>query len=84
MIDTIRTIIRDHARLSNDVATLGEDSDLYQAGMSSHASVNLMLALEAAFGVEFPERMLNRRAFQSIAAIRASLEELGAGAESAR
>ena len=48
--------------------------------MSSHASINLMLALEAAFDVEFPERMLNRRAFQSIAAIRAALDELKAGA----
>ena len=80
MIETIRALIRDHARLSVDVTALDEKTDLYRAGMSSHASINLMLALEAAFDVEFPERMLNRRAFQSIAAIRAALEELKAGA----
>jgi holo-[acyl-carrier protein] synthase len=84
MTEIIRAIIRDHARLSRDVSTLDAESDLYQAGMSSHASVNLMLALEAAFDVEFPERMLNRRAFQSIAAICASIEELKAGAVNAR
>jgi acyl carrier protein len=80
MIDTIRVIIRDHARLSIDVAGLDENTDLYRAGMTSHASVNLMLALEAAFDIEFPERMLNRRVFQSIAAIRGALEELKAEA----
>jgi phosphopantetheine--protein transferase-like protein len=80
MIDTIRSVIRDHARLSIDMAALDENTDLYRAGMTSHASVNLMLALEAAFDIEFPERMLNRRVFQSIAAIRAALEELKAEA----
>lgn len=75
----IRNILREHARLTVDVATLGDEADLYQAGMSSHASVNLMLALEGEFEVEFPDRMLKRGVFQSVAAIRAALEELGAG-----
>ena len=83
MIDTIRAVIRDHARLSIDVAGLDENTDLYRAGMTSHASVNLMLALEAAFDIEFPERMLNRRIFQSIAAIRGALDELKAEVRSA-
>ena len=75
----IRSILREHARLSVDVDTLGDDADLYQAGMTSHASVNLMLALEDKFEVEFPERMLRRRAFENVAAIRAAIEELTAG-----
>ena len=45
MNDDIRTILKEHGRLSVDVATLGDDADLYQAGMTSHASVNVMLAL---------------------------------------
>jgi len=44
--------------------------------MVSHASVTLMLALEERFDIEFPERMLRRGAFASIAAIRSGLEEL--------
>ncbi len=75
----IRDILREHARLAVDIATVADDGDLYQAGMTSHASVNLMLALEDKFEVEFPERMLRRRAFENIAAIRAAIEELTAG-----
>ncbi|MEO8029563.1 MAG: acyl carrier protein [Gemmatimonadota bacterium] len=76
MDEIIRQVVGEHARLATDVSTLGDDADLYQAGMTSHASVNLMLALEDRFDVEFPERMLRRRAFESIAAIRAAIEEL--------
>lgn len=72
----IRQLLAEHGRLGCDVSTLGEDADLYQAGMSSHASVNVMLALEAAFEIEFPDAMLRRRAFESIAAIRSAVEEL--------
>ncbi len=59
-----------------DVSTLSDDADLYAAGLTRHATVNLMVALEEHFGVEFPERMLRRRAFESIASIRASIAEL--------
>jgi len=77
----IRTVLKEHARLAVDVSTLGDDSDLYVAGMTSHASVNLMLALEEAFEIEFPERMLRRRAFENIGAIRSAIVELtGKGA----
>ena len=79
MTEDIRSILRQHARLASDVDTLGEDADLYAAGLTSHATVNLMIALEEHFGVEFPERMLRRRAFESIAAIRAAITELTSG-----
>jgi acyl carrier protein len=74
--DDIRTILRAHGRLAVDVASLEDHSNLYEAGLTSHASVNLMLALEERFDIEFPERMLRRGAFASIAAIRAGLEEV--------
>jgi acyl carrier protein len=74
--EDIRTILREHGRLAVDPAALTEESNLYEAGLTSHASVNLMLALEERFDIEFPERMLRRGAFASIAAIRAGLEEL--------
>lgn len=76
MTEDIRAIVKDHGRLPVDVATLSDDADLYAAGLTSHASVNLMLALEAKFDLEFPERMLRRKSFESVAAIRAALEEL--------
>jgi acyl carrier protein len=79
MTDEIRKILNDHARLPVDVNTLAVDADLYQAGMTSHASVNVMLALEDRFDVEFPDRMLKRSVFESISSIAAALEELEIG-----
>jgi acyl carrier protein len=72
----IREVLRVHARLPVDVDAVGEDSDLFSAGMSSHASVNVMLGLEDAFDVEFPDRMLKRSVFESISGIAAALQEL--------
>jgi acyl carrier protein len=74
--NAIREILREHGRLAQDVVTLSDQSDLFEAGLTSHASVNLMLALEDHFQIEFPERMLQRRTFGSIDAIRSCLEEL--------
>lgn len=74
----IREILAEHGRLAKDVSTLADDADLYQAGMTSHASVNLMLALEGGFDIEFPDAMLRRSVFESIANIRAAVEELTA------
>ena len=74
--DGIRGVLRDFGRLAVDVSSLTDQSNLYEAGLTSHASVTLMLALEDQFNVEFPDRMLRREAFASIAAIRTSLEEL--------
>ena len=78
MIEEIRKIIAEHGRLSVDVAGLAPDADLYQAGMTSHASVNVMLALEDHFDIEFPDRMLKRSVFESISAIESALNELRA------
>jgi acyl carrier protein len=75
----IRAVLAEHGRLPTDIEALGESDDLYQAGMSSHASVNVMLALEDAFDVEFPDEMLTRDVFASIAAIRTAVASLRAG-----
>jgi acyl carrier protein len=76
MNEEIRRIIAEQCRLPVDIVTVADDDDLYQVGMTSHASVNLMLGLEDAFDVEFPDRMLTRKVFESIATIQAALTEL--------
>ncbi len=75
----IREILSEHARLPVGVDGLADNADLYQAGMTSHASVNVMLALEGKFDIEFPDRMLKRGVFESISTMRAAVEELTAG-----
>lgn len=78
MTDDIRAILTEHGWLPVDVGSLSDEGDLYAAGLTSMASVNLMLALEERFDVEFPERMLRRKTFESIASIRDALAELTA------
>lgn len=74
----IREVLADHAALAIDPGTLTRTDDLYEAGMTSHASVNVMLALEDAFEIEFPDAMLTRDVFASIGAIAAALDALAA------
>lgn len=74
----VRSILKEHGRLAKDAEAIAEDADLYQAGMTSHASVNVMLALEGEFDVEFPDHMLTRRVFESIASITGAVDELTA------
>ncbi len=76
MDEAIRRILADHGRLAVPVADLADDADLYRAGLASHASVNVMLALEDHFDVEFPEGMLRKQTFESIVAIKAALAQL--------
>ncbi len=80
--DQIRQVLSEHAKLPVDVDSLGAQTDLYAAGLTSHASVNLMLALEDAFDVEFPQSMLRKQTFQSIASIRDALDSLVTAAAS--
>ncbi|MCW2997714.1 MAG: acyl carrier protein [Solirubrobacterales bacterium] len=78
MHDTIRALLTQSGRLTTEASTLPVDADLYTAGLTSHGSVTLMLAIEEAFDVEFPDRMLTREVFSSIGAIAAAVAELQA------
>ena len=75
-LDQIHAVLDSHAKLRVASATLGTESDLYAAGMTSHASVNVMLALEDAFEIEFPDELLTKTTFSSIATISKAIESL--------
>jgi acyl carrier protein len=74
--DPIRDVLASHGRLAVDVSALDDRDDLYAAGLTSHASVNVMLGLEDAFDIEFPEHLLRKTTFSSVASIRGALGEL--------
>ena len=76
MNETIRGLLAKFGSLPVSIDQLQDDSDLYTAGLSSFASVQVMLGIEEAFDVEFPDTMLNRRSFASIAAIEACVRQL--------
>lgn len=73
MNESIRTLLAKLGGLPVAVETLADEADLYAAGLSSFASVQLMLGLEEAFDMEFPDHLLNRKSFASIAAIEATV-----------
>lgn len=69
MNETIRNLLTKLGGLPVAVDSLADDADLYAAGLSSFASVQLMLGIEEAFDIEFPDNLLNRKSFASITAI---------------
>lgn len=77
--EKIRGIVQAYGRLPIDVNELTDSSDLYEAGMTSHASVSVMLALEAAFDLEFPDALLTRDVFQSIDSMAMAIGSLQVG-----
>lgn len=83
MMEKIRELIAQHAGLPEAAAGIEDDTDLYRAGMKSFASVQLMLALEEAFDIEFPEEMLNRATFRSASSIAQAVEALSPGSMAA-
>ena len=83
MDESIRSILAEHGRLSADPSQFGDNEDLYRLGLTSHSTVNVMLALEDAFEIEIPDTMLRKSTFQSIASIRAAIIEVTSDAQSA-
>ena len=75
-IQAIREIVAQQGRLSVDVFGLEETSDLYSAGLTSLATVGIMLALEDRFDIEFPESMLSRKTFNSVASITEAVTQI--------
>ncbi|MCC8401612.1 acyl carrier protein [Paraburkholderia sp. MMS20-SJTN17] len=76
MKTALRRILSESARIDVPVDSLTDDADLYAAGLSSLATVHLMLAIEDEFKVEIPDRMLTRHLFSSIDSMAAAITEL--------
>jgi len=76
--EKVRAILSQHGRLAGRVDQLSDTSDLYSAGLTSLATVGLMLALEEEFEIEFPDAMLSRKTFASIDSLVAAVATLRA------
>ncbi len=75
--EKIRSVLKEHGRLGVEVDALSLDADLHASGLTSHATMSVVIALEQAFGSEFPDSLLTRGVFGSIASIGAALEQVG-------
>lgn len=72
----VRDVLTRHGRLNTDVTSVADDDSLYAAGLTSHASVNVMLALEDEFDVEFPDALLRRSTFESVGGLYEAIASL--------
>ena len=72
----VQQVLGAHAELSKNASTLLPDDDLFAAGMSSRATVGVMLGLESEFDIEFPDAMLRRDVFENIRSIASCIEQL--------
>ncbi|KWV44179.1 MULTISPECIES: acyl carrier protein [Rhizobium] len=76
MNTTIRELLVKFGKLPVSVDQVADDADLYAVGLTSFASVQLMLGIEEAFDIEFPDNLLNRKSFASIAAIARTVDQI--------
>ncbi|MBC2886094.1 acyl carrier protein [Ochrobactrum sp. CM-21-5] len=76
MNESIRELLAKVGGLPVAVSDIADEADLYTAGLSSFASVQLMLGLEDKFDVEFPDQFLNRKSFASIKAIEQTVTQI--------
>lgn len=74
----VKAVLATQAELNQDAASLDLDDDLFAAGMSSRATVGVMLGLESEFDLEFPDAMLRRDVFESVRAIGNAITSLQA------
>ncbi len=71
----IREALEKFGRLSRPVPEIADGDDLFAAGFTSHATVNVMLAIEDSLAIEFPDELLNRTTFASITALANAAEQ---------
>ena len=76
MQDQIRDALAAHGRMEVDPHEVDDQADLYELGLTSLASVNVMLALEDAFDIEFPEEAVKKSTFASVRNIEQVVEGL--------
>jgi acyl carrier protein len=70
----VRRALAEHGRLTVDAWDVASIADLYALGLTSHATVNVMLAVESDLDVEFPDSVLNRSTFATVESITAAAE----------
>jgi acyl carrier protein len=76
MQDRIRAVLAAYGRMAVDPHTVDGEANLYELGLTSHASVGVLLALEDAFDIEFPDEALRKSTFASVSNIERVVEGL--------
>ncbi len=72
----VRVILGLRGKLPIEISTLAATDCLFDAGMTSHPTVKVMLGLEDRFEIEFPDELLERSVFGQFATISNAIEKL--------
>ncbi|MGX9297202.1 acyl carrier protein [Tsukamurella paurometabola] len=76
MDEAIRSIVAAHGRLTRPIAEIAGGDDLFALGLTSHAAVNVMLAIEDRFTIEFPDASMTKNTFSTLDSLAATVREL--------
>lgn len=57
-------------------APINDTDQLFERGLDSAGVVNVMMALEETFEIRFPDELLNRQTFSSIASIVSAVKKI--------
>lgn len=76
MKDEIRKIVGSIAHIDVSPERIADDDDLYEAGLSSLNTIQLMLVIEKHFNIEIPDEQLNRQLFGSIDSLAETISQL--------
>lgn len=72
----IRSIVIGEAQLPVEAQQISDTMDLDDAGLTSLARMNVIIALEDHFQITFPDEMMTRKNFSSITAMSKAVNEV--------
>lgn len=76
MRDRVRAIVGSMNLVPVPVEGLTDEDNLFDAGMTSFGSVQLMLAIEEEYDIEFPNSLLTRKTFATLGGLISAVEQL--------
>jgi acyl carrier protein len=69
-------VLRQHVELPENNPAFPMDADLEELGIDSVRFIDLLLGIEATFGISFPDSLLTEEAFRTPSAIRDAIQSL--------
>ena len=74
--DVFLSILGNYVKQAGDGYSLTMESNLYELGLDSMSAVNLLLELEEAYGVIFPDALLTESTFETPLSLRSVIVSL--------
>ena len=71
-------ILKNAGKVSLADGTLDPALDLFEHGLTSFNSVQVMLTIEEKLGIYFPDDLIRRETFQSLGNLKAALQRINA------